>query len=108
MSASLISVFGKASKSDTEKLAEILQRAYTKSKDAKVLFTEKERADIAAIFGRAEISKKTAIWFEKRMNQFLAEELHERLTGRKRIEMPVPMRKTIALPVKGIKDKIRT
>lgn len=96
MASSLISVFGKASKKDTKKLAKLLERIY-KDKGKTRKFTNNEKKEIEGIFRRAEISKKTERWFERRMNQFLAEELHERLTGKKRIQVTVPTKKTVKL-----------
>ncbi|MBI5223731.1 hypothetical protein HY990_04890 [Candidatus Micrarchaeota archaeon] len=84
---------GGAQKRDIEVFGKILMNAETKIQEGKKPFTESEQREINDIFKRAYISSKTARWFSSQIDELVAEEINEFISGARGIEAAIPARK---------------
>jgi hypothetical protein len=87
----------KTDKNDSQKLAQLLERANERIFHEKEPFTKKEQEEIADIFKKAYVSRKTERWFELQLDELLAEEMHEYLTGRKTLRTNIPTKKVVRM-----------
>ena len=86
---------GGASQQDVERFGNLLVSAEQRITQDREPFTETERKEIAALFQRAYISTKTARWFSAQVDELLAGEISEYLTGSRKLDMGVPAKKTV-------------
>jgi hypothetical protein len=86
---------GGASKGDIEKFGELLEAANERILHDKPPFTRKQQNELNDIFKRAFISRKTARWFSMQLDELVAAEINEFITGGKEIMAGVPEKKTI-------------
>ncbi len=86
---------GGASERDVARFGELLQMAESRISDDKEPFTDPERKELSDIFKRAYISAKTARWFSAQVDELLAEEINEFISGTRRVEIGVPSRKAV-------------
>lgn len=87
---------GGASEKDISRFGELLVLAEGRISSEKEPFTESERKDLNEIFKRAYISAKTAKWFSAQIDELLAEEINEFISGSRRVDIPVPSKKTVS------------
>lgn len=96
---------GGAKAQDITALTQLLERAGERIVTDKPPFTSSEKKELEAIFTRAYLSKKAAYWFAQQMDELLAEEIDEFITGRRMIS--VPSRKTVSFePVDDKRKKL--
>ena len=86
---------GGASETDISRFSNLLQNAEQRISQDKDPFTKSERDELQDIFKRAYISAKTARWFSAQMDELLAEEIHEFISGSRRVDIGVPAKKTV-------------
>jgi len=86
---------GGASDKDVARFGEMLLSAESRIMDDAEPFTEAERNELAGIFKRAYISAKTSKWFQAQVDELLAEEINDFISGSRRVEIGVPSRKTV-------------
>ncbi len=86
---------GGASDSDIERFSDLLQRAEGRIAEGKEPFAKGDRDDLSGIFKRAYISSKTARWFSAQVDELLAEEINEFISGSRRVDIGVPAKKTV-------------
>jgi hypothetical protein len=86
---------GGASDKDVARFSDLLQNAETRISDDKEPFTDSERKELIDIFKRAYISAKTARWFSAQVDELLAEEINEFISGSRRVDIGVPAKKTV-------------
>jgi hypothetical protein len=86
---------GGASESDVSRFGALLLSAEGRIGENKEPFTESERKELSDIFKRAYVSAKTVKWFSGQVDELLAEEINEFISGSRRIEIGVPSRKSV-------------
>jgi len=86
---------GGAGESDVARFSELLLRAEERVVMDKKPFTDPERKELSDIFKRAYVSAKTAQWFSAQVDELLAEEINEFITGSRRIDLGVPTKKSV-------------
>jgi hypothetical protein len=86
---------GGASPADVSRFGDLLLRAEDRIVEDKEPFTAPERKELSDIFKRAYISAKTANWFQAQIDELLAEEIGEFITGSRRVDIGVPAKKSV-------------
>jgi hypothetical protein len=86
---------GGASDKDVARFGELLQKGHDRIAEDKEPFTKKERAELSQIFKRAYISDKVARWFSTQVDELLADEINEFISGSRRVDIGVPRKKTV-------------
>jgi len=86
---------GGASEKDVSRFGALLMSAEGRISENKAPFTEGDQKEISDIFKRAYVSSKTAKWFSAQVDELLAEEINEFISGSRRIEIGVPSRKSV-------------
>ena len=90
---------GGASDKDVARFGKMLQRAETRITENKEPFTSADREELSNIFQRAYLSRKVARWFSAQIDELLAEEINEFISGSRRVEIGVPKKKTVSFEV---------
>jgi hypothetical protein len=98
---------GGASEKDVSRFGELLLRAEERVLEDREPFNENEKKEVSDIFKRAYISSKTANWFSGQVDELLAEEINEFITGTRRVEIGVPSRKTVRFESVADEEKKR-
>jgi hypothetical protein len=96
---------GGASDLDVVRFGELLQSAETKIGKDKDPFTLTERKELTEIFKRAYISSKTARWFSAQVDELLAEEISEFISGSRRVDIGVPAKKIVRFEAEAEKEE---
>jgi 3-oxoacyl-ACP reductase-like protein len=86
---------GGASNSDVTRFSELLLQAEERIITDKKPFNDAERKELTDIFKRAYVSAKTAQWFSAQVDELLAEEISEFVSGSRRIDLGVPTKKSV-------------
>jgi hypothetical protein len=86
---------GGASETDVKRFGELLQLAEDRIREDKNPFTGAEKNELTSIFKRAYISAKTARWFSAQIDELLAEEINEFISGTQRVDVGIPSKKTV-------------
>jgi hypothetical protein len=86
---------GGAGEKDVARFSELLLRAEERVLLDKKPFSDAERKELSDIFKRAYVSAKTAQWFSAQVDELLAEEINEFISGSRRIDIGVPTRKSV-------------
>jgi hypothetical protein len=86
---------GGASESDVSRFGSLLRKAEERVMEGREPFTESERKELADVFGRAYISAKTAKWFSAQVDELLAEEINDFISGSRRVDLGVPAKKSV-------------
>lgn len=86
---------GGASEEDIRRFGELLQNADARISQDKEPFTKAESTELSEIFKRAYVSDKVARWFSAQIDQLLAEEINEFISGSRRVEIGVPKKKSV-------------
>ena len=86
---------GGASDRDVSRFGDLLLKAEDRIIENKEPFTGGERKELSDIFKRAYVSAKTANWFSAQIDELLAEEINEFISGSRRIDVGVPAKKTV-------------
>lgn len=87
---------GGASDEDVARFGKLLQKAESRIVENKEPFTPADREELSDIFQHAYLSRKVARWFSAQMDELLAEEINEFITGSRRVEIGVPKKKTVS------------
>jgi len=98
---------GGASEKDVSRFGELLVKAEERVLEDKEPFNEADRKEVSDIFKRAYISSKTAKWFSGQVDELLAEEISEFITGSRRVEIGVPSKKTVRFEADSETEKKR-
>jgi len=88
---------GGASDQDITRFSELLLKAEERIMEDKPPFTATEHKEMSDIFGRAYVSTRTAKWFSAQLDELVAEEINEFISGSRRIEVGVPAKKSLKL-----------
>ena len=98
---------GGASPEDVKRFGALLQKSEERMMNDKnkALFTDSEMKTITEIFQRAYLSSKTARWFSAQLDELLAEEISEFISGSKRIEIGLPSKKSIKIDIEPRDNK---
>lgn len=88
---------GGASEKDVKRFGELLQSAEARIREDNEPFTDAERKEMTDIFQRAYISSKTERWFSAQVDELLAEEINEFISGSRRVDIGVPAKKTVRI-----------
>ena len=96
---------GGASDADIDRFSDLLQNAESRISEAKEPFTKAEKDEMLGIFKRAYVSSKTARWFSAQVDELLAEEINEFISGSRRVEIGVPAKKTVRFETDTEKEK---
>jgi 3-oxoacyl-ACP reductase-like protein len=94
---------GGASEKDVARFGDLLQNAETRISENKEPFTDAERKELTEIFKRAYISAKTARWFSAQIDELLAEEINEFISGKRRVEIGIPAKKAVTFETESEK-----
>jgi len=86
---------GGASEEDVSRFGELLVKAQDRIMDEKEPFTDTDRKSLSDIFKRAYISSKTTSWFSAQIDELLAEEINDFISGSRRVEIGIPAKKTV-------------
>ena len=86
---------GGASEKDVARFGELLHVAEQKIEQDKEPFSKAEKDEIQDIFKRAYVSDKAARWFSAQVDELLAEEINEFISGSRRMDLGVPAKKTV-------------
>jgi len=86
---------GGASEKDVARFGNLLMNAEGRITENKAPFTEGDQKELSDIFKRAYVSSKTARWFSAQVDELLAEEINEFISGSRRIEIGVPSKKSV-------------
>ncbi|MBU0532844.1 hypothetical protein KKB44_05115 [Candidatus Micrarchaeota archaeon] len=98
---------GGASRNDINRFGELLQAAESRITADKEPFTEAETKELSDIFKRAYISAKVARWFSAQLDELLAEEINEFISGARRVDIGVPRKKTVKFETNEKKEKMK-
>jgi len=101
---------GGSSKDDINRFSELLEVANERILDGKKPFTGKQQDELNKIFGKAYLSKKTARWFSMQLDELVAGEINEFISGRKKLITGVPERKSVKFKTeteKATKRKVK-
>ncbi|MEW6036403.1 MAG: hypothetical protein AB1529_07360 [Candidatus Micrarchaeota archaeon] len=96
---------GGAGEKDVQRFGELLQTAEQRIMEDKEPFTGPERKEVSDIFKRAYISAKTATWFQAQIDELLAEEIGEFISGSRRVDIGVPAKKTVKFERESEEEK---
>ena len=96
---------GGASDRDVKRFGELLQSAEARISKDKEPFTAAERDEMTDIFKRAYISSKTSRWFSAQVDELLAGEITEFISGSRRVDMGVPAKKPVKLEAEKPEEK---
>ena len=91
---------GGSSKKDIMHFSELLESANQRILDEKVPFTKKQQKELNGIFARAYVSKKTRRWFSTQLDELMAGEINDVISGEKKLMGKVPERKTVKFMVR--------
>lgn len=94
---------GGASENDIRDFGEILERAEKRIEEDKEPFTKKDSEDLSEIFKRSFISQKTEKWFHAQLDDLLAGEIKEFISGTRRMDIQIP-KKTELIEYKEVKE----
>jgi hypothetical protein len=102
---------GGAGSKDVARFSDLLMKAEERVIADKKPFSDAEQKELADIFERAYVSAKTARWFSAQVDELLAEEINEFISGSRRIDLGVPTKKSVrfetaAAPQERKKTKI--
>lgn len=86
---------GGASEKDVSRFGDLLHAAEMRIGEDREPFTAAEKQELQGIFKRAYVSDKTARWFSAQIDELLAEEIGEFISGSRRVEIGVPAKKTV-------------
>jgi hypothetical protein len=86
---------GGASEADIDLFSGLLQSAEVRIAEGKDPFTKPEKEEMVGIFKRAYVSAKTARWFSAQVDELLAEEINEFISGSRRVDIGIPAKKTV-------------
>ena len=73
---------GGATKTDIKRFGEMLEAANSRIIDEEPPFTDKERSELAQMFRRAYVPRKTSGWFSSHLDELLAQEINDSLRER--------------------------
>jgi hypothetical protein len=91
---------GGASQKDIDRFGELLHKAEARIAHDKDPFTKHEKEELSEIFRRAYMSAKVARWFSAQVDELLAEEINEFISGARRVDIGVPRKKTVKFETK--------
>jgi hypothetical protein len=86
---------GGAGEADVSRFSRLLLKAEERVMADKKPFTDAERRELSDVFKRAYVSAKTAQWFSAQVDELLAEEINEFISGSRRIDIGVPTKKSV-------------
>jgi hypothetical protein len=86
---------GGAGEADVSRFSGLLLKAEERVMAGKKPFTEPERKELSDLFKRTYVSARTAQWFSAQVDELLAEEINEFISGSRRIDMGVPAKKSV-------------
>ena len=86
---------GGATPQDVNRLGDILHKAEERILADKKPFSDSEQTEITNIFGRAYLSARTARWFSNQMDELIAEEITDFISGTRGISATVPGKKSV-------------
>ena len=98
---------GGASEKDIKRLGDLLKGAEKRIEEDKEPFTDKEQKELSEIFKRAYISDKTQRWFTAQMDDLLAGEIKEFIEGTRRVDLPVPKKKSVTFEKQEKRKKMK-
>jgi len=96
---------GGASEQDIARFGELLKNAEDRINLGKEPFSPYERKELSAIFKRAYLSSKTSAFFAAQMDELVAEQINEFISGTKRVEIGVPAKKTVRFEKSETKEE---
>ncbi|VVC03878.1 Uncharacterised protein [Candidatus Bilamarchaeum dharawalense] len=94
-----------ASDTDVKRFGEILQLAENRIQEDKEPFSTADKNELTSIFKRAYMSAKTARWFSAQVDELLAEEINEFISGSRRVDVGIPAKKTVKFEKEEEKDQ---
>jgi 3-oxoacyl-ACP reductase-like protein len=97
---------GGAGEQDIRRFGALLLKAEDRILQDKEPFTQAERTELSDLFRRAYVSAKTARWFSAQLDELVAEEINEFISGSRRVDVGVPSRKTVKFEKKEEKRKL--
>ena len=86
---------GGASEKDVSRFGQLLHAAEQKIEQDREPFSKAEKDELQDIFKRAYVSDKAARWFSAQVDELLAEEINEFISGSRRMDLGVPAKKTV-------------
>ncbi|MFH0738016.1 MAG: hypothetical protein V1827_05850 [Candidatus Micrarchaeota archaeon] len=86
---------GGASERDVQRFGDLIITAEDRIMAEKEPFTPAEKQELSDIFKRAYVSAKTAKWFQAQLDELLAEEIGEFISGARRVDVGVPAKKSV-------------
>ena len=86
---------GGAKQDDIDTLANLLEKASQRMNQDKDPFMPNEKKQLEDVFVRSYISRKAAHWFAGQMDELLAEEIDEFISGRRMMTIPAKKGATI-------------
>lgn len=98
---------GGATKKDISHLGELLEKAQHRILADKEPFTDRERKDLAAIFRRASVPKKTTRRFTQITDELLAAQINETIKGKRKMTLGIPKKKTLRLKRKKEQKRLK-
>jgi hypothetical protein len=90
---------GGASDKDVARFGKLLQNAEARIAENTEPFTSADREELSNIFQRAYLSRKVARWFSAQIDELLAEEINEFISGSRRVEIGVPKKKSVSFEI---------
>lgn len=98
---------GGASKRDIQRFGELLEQGNHRIINEKDPFTKKEKTELATIFRRASLTRKTTRKFSGDLDELLADQIQAAIKGKKKIPISIPKKKTIRLKRRKEKKILR-
>lgn len=84
---------GGATDADIVRFSELLKNAEDRIMDGKEPFSGNERRELSGIFKRSYVSSKASNFFSNQLDELVAEQINEFITGTRRVELGVPAKK---------------
>ncbi|MDD5340498.1 MAG: hypothetical protein PHV13_04585 [Candidatus ainarchaeum sp.] len=98
---------GGAGDRDVARFSGLIIRAEERVMADKKPFTDAERRELSEIFKRAYVSTRTAQWFSAQVDELLAEEINEFISGSRRIDIGVPAKKSVRFEKEAPEERKR-
>ncbi len=84
---------GGASPQDVAKFGQLLVKAEDRISSDKKPFTESESKDLSDLFRRAYVSTKTVKWFSAQIDELVAQEISDAISGKHKLSPVIPSKK---------------
>ena len=87
---------GGASPQDVAKFGQLLLKAEDRISADKKPFTDQETKELSSLFQKNYVSTKTARWFSAQIDELVAQEITDAISGTKKLSPVIPSKQTVS------------